>query len=250
MPFIRAGRPLKRWRYVAFFSPQAVISVAKVRIGPLRDAFWAVWDREERRLWKGAGPTAGLVKQADGRAAVRAPRVQLELEFAEVPGVETVCASGRAYGWTRKQGGLPATARLRLGGRQVIHHGHVLIDDTVAYYERHTHWRWSAGAGRTPAGQVVAWSLVSGVNDPTESSERTVWVDGVASEAPDGRFADDLSAVGELRFAAEATLARQVNLGVVRSAYRQPIGSFSGHLPGGIEVAEGYGVMEDHDAWW
>ena len=36
----------------------------------------------------------------------------------------------------------------------------------------------------------------------------------------------------------------------MRSRYRQPFGTFSGELPGGIELAEGYGVMEDHDVHW
>jgi hypothetical protein len=36
----------------------------------------------------------------------------------------------------------------------------------------------------------------------------------------------------------------------VRSRYRQPFGTFSGALPGGIELADGYGVMEEHDVWW
>ena len=40
------------------------------------------------------------------------------------------------------------------------------------------------------------------------------------------------------------------NLVLVRSRYRQPFGTFSGTLPGGIALGQGYGVMEDHDAWW
>jgi len=55
-----------------------------------------------------------------------------------------------------------------------------------------------------------------------------------------------------LRFAdgrRRAIDARAV-LVVLRSAYRQPFGTFAGTLPGGMELAEGYGVMEDHDVWW
>ena len=32
--------------------------------------------------------------------------------------------------------------------------------------------------------------------------------------------------------------------------YRQPFGTFSGTLPNGVELAEGYGVMESHDVTW
>jgi hypothetical protein len=53
-----------------------------------------------------------------------------------------------------------------------------------------------------------------------------------------------------LRFTAEAVRERRENLLLVRSRYRQPFGSFAGQLPGGVEVARGYGVMEAHDVWW
>ena len=41
-----------------------------------------------------------------------------------------------------------------------------------------------------------------------------------------------------------------MNLLLMRSDYRQPFGTFAGTLPGGIELAEGYGVMEQHDVRW
>jgi hypothetical protein len=56
--------------------------------------------------------------------------------------------------------------------------------------------------------------------------------------------------VGALRFHAEASREHRQNLVVVRSRYRQPFGTFSGALPDGIRVREGFGVMEDHDVWW
>jgi hypothetical protein len=55
---------------------------------------------------------------------------------------------------------------------------------------------------------------------------------------------------GELRFDAWAERAERSNILVVRSSYRQPFGEFSGSLPGGLELAEGRGVMEWHDVRW
>jgi hypothetical protein len=63
-------------------------------------------------------------------------------------------------------------------------------------------------------------------------------------------FAADLSAVDGLTFHPEAERRNSQNLVLVRSRYRQPFGTFSGTLPGGIALGQGYGVMEDHDAWW
>ena len=34
------------------------------------------------------------------------------------------------------------------------------------------------------------------------------------------------------------------------SDYRQPFGTFTGTLGGGVELAEGFGVMERHTARW
>ncbi len=168
----------------------------------------------------------------------------------EIPGIETVCTSGSAYAWTRKQGGIRARGTVSIQGEPRRIDAAGVIDDTAAYYERHTAWRWCAGAGRSKDGRAVAWNLVSGVNDPARGSERTIWVDGEPTEPPPCAFASDLSAVDGLMFSPEATRERRENLLLVRSSYRQPFGTFAGELPGGIELADGYGVMEQHDARW
>jgi hypothetical protein len=36
----------------------------------------------------------------------------------------------------------------------------------------------------------------------------------------------------------------------VRSDYEQPFGTFHGRLADGVELAEGFGVMERHAAVW
>jgi hypothetical protein len=180
--------------------------------------------------------------------------VELDIVLAETGGVETVCSSGHSYGWTRKQGGIAARGTVRIGMVERSLSARALIDDTAAYYERHTRWRWSAGVGTDIDGRALAWNLVSGVNDPPRNSERTVWVDGVPSEPPSSVFARDLSAVDGLQFHPEAIREKRENLLLVRSSYRQPFGTFAGHLPGGTdggpELAEGYGVMEEHDVHW
>jgi hypothetical protein len=123
------------------------------------------------------------------------------------------------------------------------------VDDSAGYHARHTAWRWSAGIGRAEDGRSVAWNLVDGVHDGS-ASERTVWMDGAAQEVPPQPFANDLSRVGDLEFKAWCARESNRNLVVMRNRYRQPFGEFSGRLPGGLELAEGYGVMEEHDVLW
>jgi hypothetical protein len=250
MPSHDRGRPLKAWRYVGVYGAEVMLCLASVRIGPARQAFWAVWDRDERTLRERTVLGRGDVRLGPGYASVVEPEVDIELRWSEGDGIETVCPHGHSYAWTRKQGGVLVEAKLEIAGatRQLEARG--VIDDTAGYYARHTRWQWCAGVGRSDDGHALAWNLVAGVNDPPVGSERTVWVDGQPQEAPPCRFAADLSSVDELQFRAEAMRRRRENLLVVRSDYRQPFGTFSGRLPGGIEVAEGYGVMEHHDAWW
>jgi hypothetical protein len=130
-----------------------------------------------------------------------------------------------------------------------------VIDDTAGYHARETAWMWSAGVGDDASGAGVAWNLVTGVNDPERGSERTLWVDGVPREVDPVRFGHELDGVefsegGALRFSTEATRSRRDNLLVIRSDYEQPFGTFSGVLPGGVELREGFGVMERHSARW
>jgi hypothetical protein len=251
MPSRLGTRPIKAWRYVGVFGPELMVCVASVRVGPFRQSFWAVWDRVAGRLYERTAMGAGAVRLGYGTAAVDDRELRLDLAFTEEPGVETVCPSADEYAWTRKQGGLIAGGTLTLRGdppRSFA--GRAVIDDTAGYYERHTHWRWSAGVGSAVDGRLLAWNLVDGVNDPPHDSERTVWIDGVPEEVGPVRFADDLSTAGDLSFHEEAVREHSENRLLVRSRYRQPFGSFSGSLPGGLALGEGWGVMEDHDVHW
>jgi hypothetical protein len=250
MPARDGLRPLKAWRYVGVYGPELMLCIGAVRIGPARQAFWAVWDRAATRLHERTTIGPGRVWLEHGRARVLDRGVEIDVALDEGAGIEAICPSGSSYGWTRKQGGIEARGTVTIDGRRRPIEARAVVDDTAAYYARHTRWQWSAGVGVAADGHPVAWNLVSGVNDPQRDSERTVWVDGEAREAPPSTFASDLSSVDALRFEAEAVRERRDNLLLIRSSYRQPFGTFHGELPGGTELAEGYGVMEEHEVWW
>jgi ribosomal protein S6E (S10) len=239
-------RPLKAWRYVGVFGPQLMACVCALRIGPARESFWAVWNRQSRQFREGR---AGVALEP-GHVRVRDGGVQLDLVLYEEPGVETVCGYEPSYAWTRKQGGIEASGAVNVDGALTAVRARAIVDDTAGYYPHHTSWRWSAGVGRTVDQRLVAWNLVEGINDPPRGSERTLWVEGEPREPAPVHFDEDLGAIGELRFHREAVLERRRNLLLVRSDYRQPFGTFSGLLPGAVELAEGYGVMEAHDVRW
>jgi hypothetical protein len=254
MPLVRAGRPLKAWRWIGVFGPELLLCAGSARIGVARLAWWAVWDREagvlRERSYRRTGPVDVGGAGSLSHLRLRADDVAIDLALEERDGVETVSPHGRSYIWTRKQGGVRAHGTVALSGRVRAIDAYAVVDDSAGYHARRTAWRWSAGVGVAASGAQVAWNLVDGVHDAPDASERTVWIDGEPHAVGPVQFAPGLESVGELRFAAEAVRARRENLVLMRSEYEQPFGTFSGALPVAGELREGYGVMERHEVRW
>src|SRR3712207_5736377 len=106
MPLTLDGRPLKQWRYVGVYGERLMVCAGVVRIGPLPQVFWAVWDRgrealrERTRLLR----TRGFVSLAGGRVRIADGDVAVDLVVEPGVPVETLSAHGDAWIWTRKQG--------------------------------------------------------------------------------------------------------------------------------------------------
>jgi hypothetical protein len=248
MPLLRGRRQLKRWRYVGVYGPDLMLCVGRARVGVIRKSWWAVVLRGQPVREGGRG-----IRFDGSRVAIDDGGVVADLLVEEAGGVESVNAHGGAgYIWTRKQAGVPVRGRVELDGRRIEVDALGVVDDTAGYHARATSWLWSAGVGRASGGERVGWNLVTGVNDGPQDSERTVWVDGEPAEVEPVDFADDLSRVGDLAFHEWPGSARvdDTNALVFSSRYRQPFGEFSGTLPNGLELAEGFGVMEAHDVRW
>ena len=255
MPLFSGTRPRKRWRYVGYYGPDLMLCAADARIGPVPQRWWAV-AMPDGRLHGRTAIARGGVSVERGAVAVEHDGVRIHLTLEESGGVETASPVGASrWIWTRKQAGVPAHGFAELDGSRHEIDGVAFIDESAGYHDRHTVWKWSAGNGLTRDGRSVAWNLVTGVHDAPVHSERTMWVDGNPSEVGPVAFAPDLSQVtfsegGSLEFTEWSAREEDVNLLLMRSRYRQPFGTFSGMLPGGIELAQGYGVMEAHDVHW
>jgi len=244
------GRPLKRWRWVGAFSPQLMVCAAAVRVGPLPMRFFAV--AEPGRPIVTATPLWPRAIVLDGpRVSVRTRTVSIDIELDENRGIETLHAGGTM--WTRKQAGIRARVTGTLDGRRHEIDAHAVVDDSAGFHPRHTRWLWSAGVGTTVDGSRVGWNVVSGINDEPHGSERAIWVDGDVHEPGPVEFDGARVAFAEggaLVFSEWSAREADINLLLLRSRYRAPFGTFSGELPGAGPLAEGYGVMEWHEAWW
>ena len=282
VPIRRRGSWRKRWRYVGAFSEELMLCAARVQVGPFGQTFWAIWDREQRELhertralppliargevwtesvdgddtgridW--APERGGTLVRIEAEASGEEPHVRGFLRAGEGRWVEAVCPTGEGQGyvWTRKRI-VSVECDVRIGERRLHAKARGIEDESCGYHPSRTVWDWCAGVGRAADGRAVGWNLVSGVNDPPSCSERAIWVDGESLEPSPVAF-EDLSAVtlegARLAFEAEAERSRSASKPFVHYSYRQPFGTFSGTLPGGIELAEGMGVMEHHEASW
>ena len=255
MPLMRGRRPLKRWRYLGAFGPELMVCAGDARVGPLPIRWWAVAEPDRPLFERTTLVGSGGVELGEDRLEVRARgvRISLEIEQDGDP-IEVLSPSDGSYIWTEK---LPCVARgsVEAGGRRHAVECGALVDESAGYHARETAWRWSAGVGETDDGRRVCWNLVTGVHDAVRDSERTIWLDGDPVEVGPVAFAPDLSRLefedgAELRFSEWSARESRTNLGLFRNVYRQPFGTFTGSLPGGLGLAAGYGVMEEHEARW
>ncbi len=255
MPLLDHGQLRKRWRYVAVFAEELMLCAARAEIGPATQCFWVLWDREQRRQWAHTNPLPGSREVIlDGpRLEIDGPGLRAGLELGEAEPIETTCPSGRSWAWTRKWAGMPVAGKVEMPGRRLEIDGRGIDDESAGYHQRHTSWLWSAGVGESVEGRNLAWNLVEGINDPPQGSERAIWVDGEPTEPAPVSFRGidgiDLGEAGSLDFTSESDHARDDNYLLIRSRYRHRFGSFAGTV-GGLALASGLGVMEEHDALW
>ncbi|MGI8918261.1 MAG: DUF2804 domain-containing protein [Pyrinomonadaceae bacterium] len=255
LPLLRSRQLRKSWHYVAFWSRELSFCAAQVRVGPLKQEYWGVWDRAAGQFRQASYIFGSRLQVQSNRVRVADGDVEIDVTFDNPVSFEVYRPAGRAYIWSHKDYSRTAKGRVRYGNTSRDVAGVMFVDVNAGYHERHTSWRWAAGAGTDQHGRLIAFNAITGLFDTPTNSERTIWIENEAQEVGPNRFADDLSTVsfaegGTLTFHPEQLIENHDNYVLIRSDYFHWFGTYSGTLPNGIELREAYGVFERHDAVW
>lgn len=283
----------KRWVYVALVSDPFYVGAAIVRMGYASKLFAFVYDARARAIVGRASSMAPALAAKVGRSSraetvaayrfgrdrarfgaaggrrtftLEAGSVALEAELGEGPpeitAVGRLTGGGRAEGRSLTEKGvlLPLSGRLRVLGVDHPLDGFGAYDYTSGILQRRTAWRWAFAMGRDTSGAPIAMNLVEGfMGEPecalfTERDVHPVGEGRLVHTGPLGpwRITTTCGAVA-LDFAPGAEHAEQTNLGLVKSAFHQPVGTFSGEVRAGgrtYTLRDVLGVTEDQAVVW
>jgi hypothetical protein len=163
----------------------------------------------------------------------------------------------------------PVTGVLDIGGERVEFTPDRcvgLLDYHKAYYPRRTFWRWATFASINATGSILGVNLTHNViRDDTRFNENCIWHGNRVSLVGPARFdiprdprqpwtirTEDGNV--NLELVPEGLRRERVNLGLVRSAYDQPYGLYSGTLTDSEgrrhNVEKVFGLAEDHGSTW
>ena len=163
----------------------------------------------------------------------------------------------------------PASGVLEIGGERVEFtpdRDVGLLDYHKAYYPHNTFWRWATFATIDATGNLLGVNLTHNViEDDERFNENCIWHGNSISLVGAARFdipkdptrpwtIRTADGAVDLELTPQGLRRERVNLGLVRSAYDQPYGLYSGTLmdSGGRRhaVEKAFGLAEDHVATW
>lgn len=192
-----------------------------------------------------------------------------ELEYARMKeSLNLVTRNGLAgFNYTCKEAGLSVQGKINAGGKTyaidpALPSGG--FDYTLGVLKRSTFWNWASGGGTDAKGRKLGFNFAQGVNE-TGFTENAFWVDGKMVKVDSVDFIYDqknmlngwkmrsFDGKVNISFKPEGERAKNLNLGIIKSYYHQPFGTFSGEFSDGKEkyvLKEVYGFTEEHDAVW
>lgn len=279
----------KRWQYASVGGEACFLGVAVVDAGWAATAFCYLFDRASGRIAAEFSVTglphlhARLADAAFGDAVfeagphrvaftrrgdrleltVTAPemRVAAHLPLADMPPVLAAIAPANWLAHsTHKVGGLAAVGFVDAAGKRYSLNGATAaLDSSNGLLARRTRWRWASAYNRE-----LGFNLQAGYMG---TAENALWLDGQLWRVGEVTFDFDPArpdlpwtlrsqdGLVDLRFTPEGLRCEDRHLGLAKSRYVQPVGTFDGWLkpyPSAAPrpVTALLGVTEDHESLW
>ncbi len=179
---------------------------------------------------------------------------------------------GKRKAYTTKIAGLHARGQISINKKQFDlnpNNSFAIFDWTNGFFKKKTFWNWACGAGTSDDGTPIGFNFSKGVY--TEGLlENIIWVNGKPYPIDKIDFKYDASNLKSswiissqdnhihLTFTPEGVRSANDNLGLLKSQFIQPCGSFKGtiELPRSGQDTNRYnissigGVVEEHYAQW
>lgn len=159
----------------------------------------------------------------------------------------------------------PIEGELTLSGKSILFsrkNSYGLVDIHKGYYPFVMKWHWATAGGFDPEQGLVGLNLTDNqVKDQNAYNENCIWLNGRLHLLPPVRFTflkedlykpwriQDQDGIVDLTFTPEVIRTVDINALVVKTQYRGPFGSFTGHLKTAsqdvIQVNRFFGMCED-----
>jgi hypothetical protein len=210
--------------------------------------------------------------EVDIKGSTKNPSITAEIEVTEdlektQPLVLVSPLKGERPSYTHKVA-CPAEGEIKFGGMPYSFDrdtGVALIDVTKTFFPYNTFWNWATCAGHDSKGRQVALNLSKGISMREDDiNDNCLWVDGKLSFLGVARFNLNPEAVLEpwrieassgkcnLEFEPQGERSGKINLGVIKSDFHQPYGTFRGTAVDSKgethEIDNYFGVCEHHFA--
>lgn len=277
----------KAWLYFGVYTPEVTVGFAVVDAGYMATAFCYVYDVNSQQfleekaqsvfgfprnfqpgwdtrweLRKGPQQWTVLPNGPDWKVTYRGKGIELHVTLSEPhPGLSAI-AEGRPFHYTYKNTAVTANGTLRTGGKTYSLGGPTgVIDFSRGYPPRNTFWNWASLAGHTRDGISVGINLVGVFNAGRENG---LWLGGQLIPTGPALFTYQKppaqhpwhirteDGIVDMRFVPLGARSENLNLGIAKSIFTQPYGTFTGTLRHGGETIPftGQGVVEEHLAKW
>jgi hypothetical protein len=194
-------------------------------------------------------------------------QAELSLTPPELSLPMSMCTPTGYSGWTytQKHNALSVHGKLIIKDEpQPLHLALASYDFSAGFMRRETSWRWASINAHLPQG-TLGLNLAAGVNE-TGNSENVMWINGERHFlgpanfefnrriSPDYWKINTLDGRVNLTFRALNCRKEKINLGFLKSNFRQNIGYFNGDIidANGVRyhLSNHLGLTEDHFAKW